>query len=153
MWLASGKPVSEASVMASVYDGKSIGLTPGGLHEQLSTRKDQELIAYPSNLGFVKCAVNAGNNCFLIPHYAIGENQQVQERQYEAVTQALKGVGFGLPFFKGDWSGHPISPIFGKPTYVQPTLLPEEIDEIFTNELKYLIKQIYFAYKHIKTTF
>ena len=54
-------------------NGLSLALNPGGVHEQLQYRNDQEEAYFPNNLGFIRIALRHGVP--LVPMYFFGENQ------------------------------------------------------------------------------
>lgn len=78
-------------------------LVPGGVHEQLRTNPEQEVVYLPPKLGFIRLAIETGIP--LRPNYLFGENQlfDVPEWSRNFSLWMYRKFGFGIPIIFGRW--------------------------------------------------
>jgi 1-acyl-sn-glycerol-3-phosphate acyltransferase len=71
--LLDAREVTTTTLRGLLRAGRSVGLQPGGIPEQLRTSSDREVAYFPPNLSFVRLAIEHGTP--LLPCYLFGENQ------------------------------------------------------------------------------
>lgn len=69
----NGRSIQRSTIRRLLSQGCSVAVQPGGIHEQVHTDHLQEKVFFPSRLGFIRLAIEAGVP--LLPAYAFGENQ------------------------------------------------------------------------------
>lgn len=107
--MMNARPATKENIDLILAAGKSIGLCPGGIHEQLATDPSCERLFFAPNLGFVRQAIKHGVP--LMPIYTFGENQLFDIPHWSrAISKRLyKRFGIGLPLAVGPW-GLPFFP-------------------------------------------
>ena len=89
----------------ALRSGRSVGLSTGGVWEQLHTSHEQEALSLLPNLGFVRLAMRHGVP--LVPTYAFGENALYKTHNFGMSWRewvALK-LRVGLPLATGRLGG------------------------------------------------
>jgi hypothetical protein len=105
--LVNGRSADKKTMDAILDAGHSVGVVPGGIHEQTHTDPTTEALYFPPNLGFIRLAIERGLP--LWPCYIFGENQLYGQNQMTRTGNLLLkrhlGVGslfvigrFGLPW-------------------------------------------------------
>jgi len=165
--LYNTRPASSDFIDATLTAGKSIAISPGGIHEMLATDPSCERVFFPPNLGFVRKAMKFGVP--LLPMYTFGENQIFDVPEWSRVPSTLfrkltslgrakhKGAGVPLPIGRWGIPGVPKKLPTGVSTYVgneievgPPNLNPTdaEVKEIF---FKYLVELYQLFEAHAQT--
>jgi len=99
--VCNGRPCDRGTLRSYLERGWSIGLTPGGVREQLGTTADQEQAIFPAGLGFVRLALQYGRD--LVPCYVFNENQMFDRVEgFDWASRALRrATGLGVPIVRG----------------------------------------------------
>jgi len=153
--LLNARDADYSNLDALARAGHSVALVPGGIHEQVRTREDQEVIYVQRRLGFIRLALRHGID--LVPVYGFGENQLFRTYSCGAsMREWLAQVGrVGLPLI------HPLPRavhtchVFGRPIPVgDPDPAPTEakvqaIFEAYEAELRRIFTK--HAARHLPT--
>ncbi|CAK0836036.1 unnamed protein product [Prorocentrum cordatum] len=141
LMLLNGRSCAKSVVEGFLRKGKTIGLQPGGIREQLATLHDQEQAIFPAKLGFIRLAIKYGHD--LLPVYFFNENQLFwhSERAGSIARWLYRTTGAGLPFVAGRFGvpfGLPrktdIHIRWGSPVRVggpDPEPSDEKVEEVF----------------------
>jgi len=147
LMLVNGRTVSKDVVENLAAKGKSLAIQPGGVHEQIETRHDQEQAIFPANLGFIRLAIKHGMD--LLPTYLFNENQMMRRvAGLDKLSHWIRQTtGFGLPFITARF-GLPMCGLIPYPTDVHvrwgspvhvgdpdPNPSEERVQEVFTQYL------------------
>lgn len=95
LMIFGAKRVNKRSIRLLLNNGDNIALQPGGIHEQIRTRHDQEVAYFPPNLGFVRQAIEHGVP--LLPCYLFGENQIFTVSDAARALARFTHETFGMP--------------------------------------------------------
>lgn len=114
----------------------SVALIPGGMHEQICTRNDEERHYVQKRLGFIRLAIELGLD--IVPMYGFGENQlfTVHLKGLKLRHWLLKKMKVGVPFISGRFgftlAPHPIAVthVYGRAISVTQKDAPSEDDVV-----------------------
>lgn len=148
LMICNGRPCDRATLRSYLDRGWSIGLTPGGVREQLGTRADQEQAFFPAGLGFIRLALQYGRD--LVPCYVFNENQMFDRVEgLDWAAAALRRLtGLGVPIVRGKF-GIPqlllpkrtdVHVRWGVPIVVErdPSPSDERVEELFQTYMGHL---------------
>lgn len=146
LMLMNGRQVDKKVVENLARKGKSFAIQPGGIREQLVTTHDQEQAVFPSNLGFIRTAIQHGMD--LLPVYIFNENQLYSRMGgFEQVTNFLhKKTGFGMPAIRARF-GLPMAGLLPLPTDIHVRWgLPVEVGPAEAEPSEEKVEAIFLRY-------
>ena len=111
LMLFDARSVSSRVTEELLASGKTVGIQPGGVPEQLRTDHRREVAVFPPRLGFIRLAMRHGVP--LLPAYIFGENQAYTT--FGAAGRAVSRLVFQV-------TGFPFVPVLGK--WGLPWLVP-----------------------------
>lgn len=145
--LVNGRRVDQKVVNNLMKRGASIAIQPGGVKEQLMTRHDQEIAAFPEKLGFIRQAIKHGVE-FLLPVYIFRENLMFRRvKNLDWLSNLIyQYTGFGLPFVTARW-GLPMAGLLPLPTEVHVRWgVPVEVGPKEENPTEERVQALYQKY-------
>ena len=104
--LLGAREAAQETLDRALRSGRSVGLSTGGVWEQLHTSHEQEALSLLPNLGFVRLAMRHGVP--LVPTYAFGENALYKDARLRHGLARVAGAQAArrLPLATGRLGGH-----------------------------------------------
>lgn len=140
MLLVGAREIKESNILKLMKTTESsLTVIPGGLHEQINTRHDEERHYVQKRLGFCKLALELGLD--IVPLYGFGENQIFTTHRFGSFFRKFvaRKWRMGFPLISGRF-GCTLLPlptelvhVYGAPIKVKKTESPsqQEIEDLY----------------------